>query len=565
MTSASASNTIPFSPVTQKQIAQPPRPSDNALGTGARSGARRPALAGLAVALLASLLLLCIAIRLSNYELRRDEELYVPPAQLLANYDLYRDFFYNHTPGSAWLFRAITQLTGSDYLLLNARLGVLAGWLLLAGSIGAISFVLTRSVLASSCIVILSLANELLLAQTGMSATNNFLPLPFSFLGLGLFILGVNKGYARPLMLALAGVCLSAGVVLKLSAVAFIVPVAIAAFLLPRQIGIRLRLTQVVAPLLAGGLVGALPIFWYLISDPARFLANVVGYHLGPHLQYFATPGASDENAAVSLGAKLALAYDVWLGGAVAVSLAALLTLVLMVRRWSADLDSARWLVPSAPVAIVLAAFASSAVFSFVPTPGFPQYFAPPLVVCLPLGLALLFARLAPEARPKVLPALVAAATVLLLVAAPRLLQHVGSIVRPQNWTVARVHTSGVDMAKRLAAAGVHGKVATLAPVYPLEGGLDVYLELATGPFAYRIADMTAPELARYYKMTSPTKITSLLDADPPAALLLGYYPALEEPMLAYARSNGYVAVPDFAIVDRYGTGTLYVRSQQPD
>ena len=61
--------------------------------------------------------------------------------------------------------------------------------------------------------------------------------------------------------------------------------------------------------------------------------------------------------------------------------------------------------------------------------------------------------------------------------------------------------------------------------------------------------------------MTSPTRVGKLFDADPPAALLLGFDPVLEAPMLAYARSNGYVPAPDFAVSDRYGTGILYIKA----
>jgi hypothetical protein len=532
--------------------------------TGA-SSTRASSLLVSAVTVVVLLLLFCIAVRLMNYELRRDEELYVPPVRLLENYELYRDFFYNHSPGSAWLFYGIGQLTGSDYIVLSARLGVFAGWLLLVGSIGGVSLALTRSILVGACIVVLTLVNELFLTQTGMTATNNLLPLPFSFLGLGLFILGVDKGYARPGLIALAGFCLSIGVALKVSAVAFIPPVAVAAFCLPRHVGIRARLRQVVAPLLVGGLLGGLPIIAYLVRDPALFLAHVLGYHLGPHAQYFALlPEASGERSVITFPAKLMMAYDVWLGGALIVSLSALLTLVLMARRWSADSGRPIRLLPSAPMAIVLAALALSVAFSFVPTPSYPQYFAPPLV-CLPLAIALLFARLLPDARAKALPALVAASVVVLVVGAPRLLQHAGTVLRPQQWTVMRVHASGIEMAQLLAAADVQGKVATLSPIYPLEGRLQVYPELATGPFAYRAANLTAPELARYYRMTSPTEIGSLLEADPPAALLLGFYPVLEEPMLAYANSHGYVPMPDFSITDRYGTGVLYVNPRRLD
>ena len=525
-----------------------------------RVDTRTSLLLGAALAVLSVVLFACLAVRLMNYELRRDEELYVPPVRLLEESRLYLDFFYNHAPGSAWWFYGIRQLTGSDYLLLDGRLGVLAGWLVFAAGIGIVSFALTRSGLASWCIVVLSLASDLFLTQTGMTATNNLLPLPFSFLGLGLFILGVMHGRTRPVLIALAGFCLSVAVVFKISAVAFIPPVAIAAFLMPRSADMRHRVMQVIAPLAVGGLIGGLPILVYLISDPARFLAHVVGYHLGPHAQYFLLAQNAEDDAVLSLSAKLLQALTIWLSGAVAVSLAALLTLLLTARRWAAAGRPGRWLLPSGPMAIVLGALVLSVALSFFPTPSFPQYFAPPLV-CLPLALALLFGGLEPDARPNAQPALIAATIVVLVIAGPRLVQHLGKVMQPERWTVMRVHAGGVAIAQRLAAAGVSGKVATLMPIYPLEGGLEVYPELATGPFAYRTADITPPDIAKFYRMTSPTRVGKLFEADPPAALLLGFDPVLEAPMLAYARSNGYVPAPDFAISDRYGTGTLYIKA----
>ena len=46
-----------------------------------------------------------LALRVMNYEMRRDEHLYVPPISLLDSHQLYADFFYNHVPGSAWFFQ----------------------------------------------------------------------------------------------------------------------------------------------------------------------------------------------------------------------------------------------------------------------------------------------------------------------------------------------------------------------------------------------------------------------------------------------------------------------------
>ncbi|QLL65975.1 hypothetical protein [Sinorhizobium mexicanum] len=506
---------------------------------------------------LSGLLLFCLLLRVMNYEVRKDEQLYVPPIRLLDQYQLYTDFFYNHPPGSAWLFYGIGKIVGSDHLMLAGRVSIFLTWILLLAVIGWITYALTRSALVAWCAAVLTVTNELFLSQTGMTATNNLLPLPFSLLGVGLFVLAVKDRRALPLVVGAAGFCLSIAASFKISAVAFIPPVAIAAFFLPRGYQFRQRLLRVVLPLALGGLLGGLPILVPLVSDPQMFLAHVLGYHTGPHLQYWQDPAVESEGASVSWAAKLLLAQSVWLSATVAVAISAVLTLFLA---WFlSPAGNERLLV--APLLVVAGAFVCSVALSLIPTPGFPQYFGPPLI-CLPLTLALLYAGLGHETRRYMQPGLIAATIVVLAVAAPRLAQYLPTVSHPERWTVLRVHEAGETVAERLAAAGVSGKVATLSPIYPLEGGLPVYQELATGPFAYRIADIADPKLAAFYKMTSPTTIGALFDADPPAALLLGFDEVLERPMLAYAQRNGYVVSADLGIKDRYGAPVLYVRPQ---
>jgi hypothetical protein len=123
-----------------------------------------------------------------------------------------------------------------------------------------------------------------------------------------------------------------------------------------------------------------------------------------------------------------------------------------------------------------------------------------------------------------------------------------------------QVHKHGIAIAERLAEAQLEGKVATLAPIYPLEAELPVYPEFATGQFAYRIAQYTDADLARYYTTTSPTEIEALFRDDPPAALLVGFEPALEAPMVRFAEENGYQRIEDLGLTDRYGKGILYLR-----
>ena len=498
--------------------------------------------------------------RMMNFEVRRDEQLYVPPAQLLSEYHLYSDLFYNHTPGSAWLFYGVMTGLGTDYLLLAARLGVFAAWAAFGIALIAITYKLTRSAAMTCLAVILIMANEALLNQTGMTATNNLLPVAAGYLGLGFFMLGVADGQGRPMLVAASGLALSTAAVFKANAFVFIPIIAVASLFLPRQALMTQRLKWVVAPLVIGGLVGALPVFFYLAADPERFLAHVIGFHTGPHVAYWATQIASDdETVAMSAGPKAQLAYSIWFNAANLLFIFTA-TFLLVCLAMSEPISATLQRLLNGRILVTLVCLFAAGVMSFVPTPGFPQYFALPLV-CAPLLLALLYAELDEESRRWAQPALVAASMVILLAGSPRLGQYALRLASPNTWSVERIHNAGKTIARLLAEAGVSGKVATLAPIYPLEGGLQVYPELATGQFAYRTAELTNSYLRDFYRTTSPREVEAFLAADPPAGILVGFDSKLEEPLVRFAQQNGYRQAEDMGISDRYGKAVLYIRA----
>lgn len=522
-----------------------------------------PALRGLNVATTAvfaaiAVLFSGIALRCMNYDLRTDEALYVPPIRLLGDFGLYRDFFYNHVPGSAWYFYLIGLLTGSDHMLAVGRLGVLIAWAVMIAAIFLVVRRLTNSTIMAGSAVVLTLANELFLTQPGMAATNNFLPLPLTFLGISLFLIGMQAERGKPWLAFFAGICLAAASSFKISAAAVIPIIAIASLLLPPRLEFVSRLLRTTVPLAAGGIIGAIPILLYLLSDPQTFLAHVVGFHLGPQVEFWTGAATDGAGPAITFGEKALLAHSLYLGNAVLLVIGAVVSLAFLSVHEPAG-RSGRGSSPRQLIYIVVACAALSAVMAFVPTPGFPQYYTPPLIL-LPLLLALLYLEIAPHYRAPAETITLALAFVALIAAVPRMAQDMQKIAAPQRWTVNQVHDWGVVIADRLRAAGLTGKVATLAPIYPLEGGLPVYLELATGPFAYRSVDLADRELTSHYRVTSPATVISLLEADPPAAVLLGFDRQLEQPMQDFVDGNGYQASPDLGIKDRRGTPVLYLR-----
>ena len=512
------------------------------------------------VALPSALLLpLCILIfaRIMNFELRRDEQLYVPPVALMRQYDLYADIFYNHVPGSAWLFSIVAAVLNTDHLLFASRLAVFGGWVLLGTGVMLITLLLTRSLAVTFAMTIFVMLNDALVNQTGMAATNNLLPLPFAYAGMGLFLLGVTGERVRPVLIAAGGLALGLAASIKVNAVGFILPIAVAAFLLPAFLPFGSRIRSVVIPLALGGIVGASPVLFYLATDGERFLAHIVGFHVGPHVAYWSAQAGTDP-VAISLMEKSEVAYRAWTGTA---NLFLIYGIVFIVLQLIAERSSSGRMTKlfAGPVLLAAAALIISGGMSFIPTPGFPQYFAPPLIAAALLATCL-YAQLDAAQRREAAFALASAALLVVVLNVPHLAPSAKNLMAVSKWTPSKVHQGGLAIARRLHDAGLEGKVATLAPLYPLEGGLAVYPELGTGEFAYRAGDLMDPTLRRHFPIASPASIGALLAADPPAALLLGFSKDLEGPLVEFARANGYVLADELGIKDRYGTPELYLR-----
>ncbi|WP_299890172.1 hypothetical protein [uncultured Ruegeria sp.] len=493
--------------------------------------------------------------RIMGYGLRRDELMFVPPAELLGYSSLYGDFFYNHVPNSAWFYRGFYLIFGGEGLLASARFGQFCAWLLLASGVSWATWRISGSALLSVFFVVVLVVNETLQTQAGMAASNNLLPLPFAAWGLGLFIVETLRDRPRFAQLLISGLLLSIAAGLKVSAVIFIPPVAVAAFLLPWHLPFSDRLRSVVLPVLIGGLVGALPLFWYLAADPSGFLAHVLKFHTGPHIAYWQANAASEPGLAMGLGKKIQLAYATWFSGAALIGLMILFFLGVLSAAKSTQKRNGL-----GQILVVLAVLGMTALFSFVPTPGFPQYYIQPLIA-VPLLAAFIYRLLPDEKRAQVVPLCLAGFALLFLLGAPRLAPGLLSLAKPDSFTSARIAKGGAALRDAVAdSATPDGPVATFMPLYPLEAHLPVYAELATGPFAYRIAPYTDPELAQQYVMAGEKDLPALFDSNPPSAFLLGYDSDLEAPLLRYANENGYAAVQKDGLNNRYGEGVIYLR-----
>jgi hypothetical protein len=105
----------------------------------------------------------------------------------------------------------------------------------------------------------------------------------------------------------------------------------------------------------------------------------------------------------------------------------------------------------------------------------------------------------------------------------------------PSAWVPVVVHRAGLEMK---AALG-QGRVLTLAPMFPLEGGVEIYPEFSTGPFIWRLGAFLPPARRRQLAVISEAELPALLAERPPSAVVVGFEGELEEPLKANARRHG--------------------------
>lgn len=114
-------------------------------------------------------------------------------------------------------------------------------------------------------------------------------------------------------------------------------------------------------------------------------------------------------------------------------------------------------------------------------------------------------------------------------------------IFHRETWFPSRAAEFGAELRSHVDA----GRILTLAPTWPVAGGLKIYPEFATGPFAWRSARFVSPERRRQFHLIAPDDLEELLSARPPAGILTGVEDDdLEAPLVAYARAHGFTAAP---------------------
>jgi hypothetical protein len=483
---------------------------------------------------------LAVFARIMTYPLQHDEQFYVPAGILFSFDGLYSGLGFSHFPNLPMLLSLLYGVSGTDQYVLTGRLLIALAWLGAAIALFMLGRGQGRGAIAAVTMIALLIFNPALLDATGMTVTNNFIAVPFALAALVAFLKATDRPEPSAWLAMLCGLLLALTAGFKANYVIIIPPFVIAALLVPRSIGIGRRIARLVLPLFVGGVIGGLPVLYFLLSDPSGFIAHAYSFHRGPQLSFWAAYADTGDPKVIGLRDKLLLAYQIWFAGTSMITFL-LLAYLGVLRAGQLRAAERRDIEGLWPVLLVAAVALGAALAGFVPTPSFPQYYTAPIPFAIAL-VGLLYAKLDAARRAAARPLLMCAIGLSAVVGGPMLLTGLPRLLAPAGWTGPRVHHDAERIARLIREnGGGYGPVATLAPVHALEGGLTIYPHFAMGPFVYRAAEWIPADERRYYdNLASPPTTQQLLRRIPPAAIITGFEGPLEQPFVAFARAGGY-------------------------
>lgn len=493
---------------------------------------RRAALAAVAVASFLALLN-----KSMNAPLSHDEHQFIASAELLLRDFMlpYRDFPYFHTPNQSAIYAVAFAFT--DRLLLSARVvATVSAWVVLLVVFRAIVGAGREDV--DRLKWVLAFAGALLVffnplfAYTSGLAWNHDLSVLLALLAFVTQCQAIRSGSKGGALLS--GVLLGLAAGTRLTFAPLTAAFMIAPLLWPAR-RVRAERVKLVLAFCLGGALALLPVAALAASAPEGFWFGNVAFRRLNAIYFQDYFGAGADAQAMSLLGKVRYALREVIGRGGNLVLFFLFTVVSLSRglvsRFREDRDLELGFVLLLLPFLFLAALA--------PVPSWYQYYYA-FVPFLALGTAcgLLHLQSSPELRAHL--RFLGTAVVVAVVYGVTKYPSPMALLNPAEWVPNRVHAVGEELARNVGS----GKVLTLAPLFPLEGGLDIYHELASGPFVWRIGHLMTERERESLHVISEEKLMRVVESDPPAAILVGYEPwSLEKPLQELAEAMRFRAV----------------------
>ncbi len=122
---------------------------------------------------------------------------------------------------------------------------------------------------------------------------------------------------------------------------------------------------------------------------------------------------------------------------------------------------------------------------------------------------------------------------VISVISNPVVLYRVPMLLIPESWVPIQLHNISEEIAQKTREPKL---ILTLAPLFALEGGCNIYPELSAGAIVYRIADRISSWNRDITHIVGPGTLKQLIEKSPPTAVILGVeMKLLEEPLFQTA------------------------------
>ncbi len=474
--------------------------------------------------------LLCLALLavgllmlgMSNH-LDHDEHQFIASAAMLARRGLlpYRDYPYFHMPNLIFVYAVLFRM--SDHLLLAARaFSIVCG----AATAGVLATMVYRACQGleprmrrnAAFLAGGALIAQPLFARTSGRAWNHDLPVLLTLLAFGAILRARTQ--ARPGWLQLASgalVGLAIGTRLTFAPAALAFLVILAASPPGKKIAGLVRFSL-------GAVIALLPTWWLLAIAPRQF---IFGNFLYPALNTRYHREAGFEKA-MTVGGKAAYVVTDVLAHPATLLLFILFVVALTVvwRRRGDSPHPQRFAVGS-----LLLLIACLLVGTFAPTPLFLVYFYAPVPFAI-----LLIAFAAADGRPltrRPVLSCIAVAMIGIGLFAHQGVRHPSQLAR---WAPLEVHRVGEEVRDICPP----GPVLTLSPIFPLEGGRDIYRQLVASPFVIRAGARMDEGDEELYHLMDEQDWPELFDLHPPSGVLTGLERNLDVELSGLARARCY-------------------------
>ena len=502
-------------------------PSGDRATDGLNPPARRlvaPLSAGVVVLLMAALLANSM-----TKEVGRDEQMYCTAGVLLSEGELpYRDFAYpSQMPYHPLLLATLYRGLGTTHYLLVGRLvsslaDILVVLLILLVYRSLFEHRRLEGLLLGLAAAVLHVFNPLVEYAAGY-AWNHDVVVVLVMLALWLFL---TTDFALPSRFWRAGLM---GALLTLATCMRVTTVLVEILFLAAILwaaGGTLRNRSITAlPFSAAALIVAAWPAWVIAQAPQAFALNLFAI---PALygRWLHEVGITHDKLALTTAAFSTPGYLVLL----------VLTACLGWIGWRCRSEIDKHEKPKAILAALLPAL--FLLIAYIPPTMWRQYLAVPvpfLVVAFAYPL-LALRRRSEQARGsathRIFSYALVTAVLVSVLARPVILYRSVFLLAPEQWTPVRLHRTSLEMA---AEVDEPGPVLTLGPLHVLEGGRDIYPQLACGSIIYRVADLMPAEARAITHTVGPESLDEMVQTRPPAAVLVGieppYFAFLEEPL----------------------------------